>query len=80
MPRRQLLSRVSLLSARLLRLPATTTPSSSFLATPRRCGVKNRCAVTGRSRGYMREFGLSRITFRELARQGKIPGVKKASW
>ena len=41
---------------------------------------KNRCAVTGRSRGYMRSFGLSRIQFRELAREGKIPGVKKASW
>ena len=42
--------------------------------------IKNRCAVTGRSRGYLRSFGLSRITFRELAREGKIPGVKKASW
>ena len=42
--------------------------------------IKNRCAVTGRQRGFMRDFGLSRITFRELAREGKIPGVKKASW
>lgn len=42
--------------------------------------IINRCAVTGRSRGYMRAFGLSRIMFRELAREGKIPGVKKASW
>ncbi len=42
--------------------------------------LKNRCAITGRSRGYMRAFGLSRIKFRELAREGKIPGVKKASW
>ena len=42
--------------------------------------VKNRCAVTGRGRGYMRDFGLSRIAFRELAREGKIPGVKKSSW
>lgn len=42
--------------------------------------VKNRCAVSGRGRGYMRDFGLSRIAFRELAREGKIPGVKKASW
>ena len=42
--------------------------------------LKNRCAITGRSRGYMRAFGLSRIEFRELAREGKIPGVKKASW
>lgn len=42
--------------------------------------LKNRCAITGRSRGYMRTFGVSRIKFRELAREGKIPGVKKASW
>ncbi len=40
----------------------------------------NRCVVSGRSRGYMRTFGLSRITFRELAREGKIPGVRKSSW
>lgn len=42
--------------------------------------IKNRCSVTGRSRGYMRFFGLSRIQFRELARRGEIPGVKKSSW
>ncbi len=40
----------------------------------------NRCKLTGRPRGYMRQFGVSRVTFRELANQGKIPGVKKASW
>ena len=42
--------------------------------------IKNRCAITGRGRGYLRAFGLSRIMFRELAREGKIPGIKKASW
>ncbi len=42
--------------------------------------LKNRCAISGRPRGYMRTFGLSRIQFRELALDGKIPGVKKASW
>ncbi len=42
--------------------------------------VKNRCAVSGRSHGYVRAFGVSRIVFRELAREGHIPGVKKASW
>lgn len=42
--------------------------------------IKNRCAISGRGRGYLRAFGLSRIQFRELAREGKIPGVKKASW
>ena len=42
--------------------------------------LKNRCALTGRPKGYMRAFGISRIKFRELANQGLIPGVKKASW
>jgi len=42
--------------------------------------LHNRCSITGRPRGYMRQFGLSRITFREMASQGLIPGVKKASW
>lgn len=42
--------------------------------------VRNRCAITGRPRGYLRKFGLSRIKFRELALRGEIPGVKKASW
>ncbi len=42
--------------------------------------LHNRCNVTGRPRGYMRKFGLSRIAFRELALEGKIPGVVKASW
>jgi small subunit ribosomal protein S14 len=42
--------------------------------------VRNRCKITGRARGYMRKFGISRIIFREWAAQGKIPGVIKASW
>lgn len=42
--------------------------------------LHNRCKVTGRPRGYMRQFGLSRIEFREMASQGLIPGVRKASW
>lgn len=41
---------------------------------------KNRCSETGRGRGYMRQFGLSRIAFREHASKGEIPGVTKASW
>jgi len=41
---------------------------------------KNRCNETGRSRGYIRRFGLSRISFREHASKGEIPGVKKGSW
>lgn len=54
----------------LQKLPRNSSPTR----------VKNRCALTGRTRGYLRAFGLSRIKFRELAREGKIPGVKKASW
>lgn len=42
--------------------------------------LKNRCQLTGRPRGYMRFFGLSRVTFRDMALEGKIPGVTKASW
>ena len=42
--------------------------------------LRNRCKLTGRPRGYLRQFGLSRITFREMALDGKIPGVTKASW
>lgn len=42
--------------------------------------LHNRCKLTGRPRGYMRQFGISRITFREMASAGLIPGVKKASW
>lgn len=42
--------------------------------------LKNRCQLTGRPKGYMRYFGISRVTFRDMALNGKIPGVKKASW
>ena len=42
--------------------------------------LKNRCQITGRPRGYIRYFGLSRVMFREMALNGKIPGVRKASW
>ncbi len=42
--------------------------------------LHNRCKITGRPRGYMRKFGISRVLFRDMASQGKIPGVTKASW
>ena len=51
-------------------LPKNSSPSRQ----------KNRCAETGRQRGYMRQFGLSRISFREHANRGEIPGVTKSSW
>jgi small subunit ribosomal protein S14 len=54
----------------LSRLPRNSNPNR----------LRNRCKLTGRPRGYMRQFGISRITFREMASAGLIPGVKKASW
>ena len=54
----------------LQKLPRNSSPSR----------LKSRCEVTGRSRGYMRKFGLSRITFREMAAQGLLPGIRKSSW
>jgi len=56
--------------AKLTKLPKNSSPIRA----------RNRCSVTGRPRAYIRKFGLSRITFRELASQGKIPGVTKSSW
>jgi small subunit ribosomal protein S14 len=54
----------------LAKLPRNSSPTR----------LKNRCVETGRSHGYMRTFGLSRIAFREHASKGEIPGVTKASW
>jgi len=54
----------------LARLPRNSSPTR----------WKNRCMETGRPRGYMRTFGLSRISFREHASKGEIPGVTKSSW
>lgn len=42
--------------------------------------LRNRCALTGRPRGFIRHFGISRNVFRDMAHEGKIPGIKKASW
>lgn len=54
----------------LAKLPRNSSPTRR----------KNRDFITGRPRGYMRQFGLSRITFREHASKGEIPGVTKSSW
>ncbi|MFJ7971658.1 30S ribosomal protein S14 [Psychrobacillus sp. NPDC096389] len=56
--------------AALSKLPKNSSPTR----------LKNRCEVTGRPRGYMRKFNMSRIAFRELAHKGQLPGVKKSSW
>ena len=42
--------------------------------------LHNRCRLTGRPKGYMRKFGINRVTFRQMANEGKIPGITKASW
>lgn len=42
--------------------------------------LHNRCQLTGRPRGYMRQFGISRVLFRKMANEGLIPGIRKASW
>ena len=47
-------------------------------ASPTR--YRNRCGITGRPRGYLRQFGMSRIAVRELAHRGELPGVMKSSW
>lgn len=54
----------------LAKLPRDSSPTR----------LNNRCKVTGRPRGYLRKFELSRIKFRELAHKGQVPGVRKASW
>ncbi len=54
----------------LSRLPRNSNPNR----------IHNRCKLTGRPKGYMRQFGISRITFREMASFGIIPGIRKASW
>lgn len=56
--------------AALQKLPRNSNPTR----------LHSRCNVSGRPRGYMRKFGMSRIAFRDLALEGKIPGVRKASW
>ena len=54
----------------LQKLPRNASPSR----------VRNRCKLTGRPRGYMRQFGISRVLFRKMALEGKIAGITKASW
>jgi small subunit ribosomal protein S14 len=56
--------------AALQQLPRNSSPTR----------LHNRCIMSGRPRAYMRKFGISRIAFRDLALEGKIPGVRKASW
>lgn len=89
--RREIVERYAARRAELketIRKP-TTTPEEreaayrALRAMPRDASatrVRNRCQMTGRPRAYIRQFGLSRVTFREMALNGLIPGVRKASW
>ena len=54
--------------------------TKAYQKTHRLCVMHNRCKLTGRPKGYMRQFGISRVMFREMANKGLIPGVRKASW
>ncbi len=71
-------------SAARRRPPRKSTPPSwrcrSCRATRRKSRQRNRCKITGRSRGVYRKFGLSRHKLREAAMRGEVPGLKKASW
>ena len=87
--RAKLVAKYAAKRAALKKIVNTGDPVDAFEAAQKLQGIPrnanpirlhNRCKITGRPKGYMRQFGLSRIQFREMASQGLIPGVKKASW
>lgn len=89
--RREIVARYAARRAELkatIRKPTTSVEDReaayrALRAMPRdasRTRIRNRCAMTGRPRAFLRQFGLSRISFRDMALNGYIPGVRKASW
>ena len=87
--RAKLVAKYAAKRAELKRIIRTGEPAEAYEAArklqsiPRNANpirLHNRCKITGRPKGYIRQFGLSRIQFREMASAGLIPGVKKASW
>ena len=89
MKRAKLVAKYAAKRAALKKIVNTGTPEEAYEAArklqsiPKNANpirLHNRCKLTGRPRGYMRQFGISRIQFREMASAGLIPGVKKASW
>ena len=87
--RARLVAKYAQKRAELKKIVNTGDPADAFEAAQKlqalpknACPVRmhNRCKITGRPKGYMRQFGISRIQFREMASAGLIPGVKKASW
>lgn len=89
--RRHMAEKYSAKRAELKRLLSDpSTPDEAFFKAQRDLAllprnssptrIRNRCSITGRPRGYIRKYGLSRLTFRELALKGHLPGVTKSSW
>ena len=87
--RAKLVAKYAAKRAQLKKIVNTGTPEEAYEAArklqsiPKNANpirLHNRCKLTGRPRGYMRQFGISRIQFREMASAGLIPGVKKSSW
>ena len=87
--RAKLVAKYAAKRAALKKIVNTGEPMEAFEAAqklqsiPRNANpirLPNRCKITGRPKGYIRQFGISRIQFREMASQGLIPGVRKASW
>ena len=87
--RAKLIAKYAAKRAALKKIVATGEPEDAYEAAQKlqsipknACPIRlhNRCSITGRPKGYMRQFGISRIQFREMASAGLIPGVKKASW
>lgn len=87
--RAKLVAKYAAKRAELKKIIATGSPEEAYEASRKLQEIPananpirlhNRCKITGRPRGFIRQFGLSRIQFREMASSGLIPGVKKASW
>lgn len=87
--RAKLIAKYAEKRAALKKIVNTGEPADAFEAAQKlqalpknACPIRlhNRCSLTGRPKGYIRQFGISRIQFREMASAGLIPGVKKASW
>ncbi len=87
--RAKLVAKYASKRAELKKIINTGTPEEAYEAAqklqklPKNASpvrLHNRCSITGRPRGYIRQFAISRIQFREMASNGLIPGVKKASW
>lgn len=83
MARKAIVVKQKKMMERAMRMKAAGATGKKHATKPKdkwKTRAYNRCELTGRPRGYMRDFGISRCCFRELAEKGQIPGVKKSSW